>query len=115
MKKNATMQALPCDVKRLVEKLGYNVKISRLQRNMTQQKLAEAMFATRQTVARLEAGDAGISLGMFFTAVFCLRRLDECKGMLSPENDLEGLMLERRRLLSRRGGHKEAEDSSLDF
>jgi len=115
MKQNRTIAALPQDVANLLARLGENLKIARLRRNMTQQELAAAMFTTRQTVARLEAGDAGVSLGMFFTAAFCLRRLDELRGMLSPETDIEGITLERRRLLRRRGGQKEPNSVELDF
>ena len=115
MKRNLTLAALPRDIVDFLSRLGENLKLARLRRNMTQKELAAAMFTTRQTVARLEAGDAGISLGMFLTAAFCLRRFAELRGMLSPETDIEGFTLERRRLLRCKGGRKEKNVDELDF
>ncbi|MBO4300414.1 MAG: helix-turn-helix transcriptional regulator [Desulfovibrio sp.] len=114
MKKNRTLAGLPSEVSEFLTGIGHDIKLARLRRNMTQENLAEAMFTTRRTLARLENGDPGISMGMFCTAVYCLGRFKELQGVLSPENDYEGNLLERMRTLSRRGGLKENDDG-LDF
>jgi len=81
---------------------------------MTQATLAEAMFVTRQTVARLERGDPSVALSTFLLAVFCLQRERELDNFLAPEADELGMMLEMQRQDRRRTVRQKKRDD-LDF
>jgi transcriptional regulator with XRE-family HTH domain len=81
---------------------------------MKQHELASMMCVTRQTVARLEKGDPAIAFSSFLLAVFCLQREKELLGLLAPEQDRLGLMLEIQKQEKRRTVKREKRDD-LDF
>ena len=107
-------QNLPLDIQALLKNLGRNLQLSRKRREMTQGALAKAMFVTRQTVARLEKGDPAVALATFLLAIFCLQREKELTGLLAPENDKLGMLLDMKRLDRRKKIRSRGSDD-LDF
>jgi len=110
----ATDQSLPADVRRHLQRLGQSIKLSRKRRDMTQAMLAQAMFTTRQTVARLERGDPAIAWSTFLLAIFCLQRKDELENFLTPEQDRLGMALGIQKQAKRQLVRQKKEDD-LDF
>ena len=112
--KRMTIHSCPEAVQDILTKLGENLKLSRKRRNMTMSQLAEAMFVTRQTVSKMEAGDPAVSISTYILAVFCLQREKEFKDFLSPRNDVLGCMLDEMRHIQRERIKLENDDS-LNF
>ncbi len=50
------------DKKTLLKKFGKNVKIQRIKRDLTQEKLAEIMDVSQNYIASIECGKANMSL-----------------------------------------------------
>ena len=74
--------------------LGERIEAIRLQRNMTQQRLAEEAGISRSTVTRLGQAGKGISLDSFIRILKALQLADNLKTLL-PEPDISPLdMLE---------------------
>ncbi len=51
------------DKKTLLKKFGKNVKIERIKKDLTQEKLAEIMDVSQNYIANIERGKANMSLG----------------------------------------------------
>ena len=47
-----------------LQDLGYAIQLARLRRNISQDELAIRTGSSRATIARLEKGDPGISIGL---------------------------------------------------
>lgn len=74
--------------------------------------LAERIGVDRRTVARIERGDPGLAIGVFFTALWTLGLWSTVTDMADPAADKVGEFLERQRLPKRVKKQKEKE---LDF
>ena len=84
----------PPSVQRALRSLGSDIRIARKKRRMPMADFAARMDVSAGTLARLEAGDAGVSVGalaMAFLALGELRRLDE---LIDVSKDDTGLMLD---------------------
>lgn len=51
------------DKKTLLKQFGKNVKIERIKKDLTQEKLAEIMNVSQNYIANIECGKANMSLG----------------------------------------------------
>lgn len=60
--------------------------------------MAERVFATRQTIARVERGDAGVSIGIYATILFTLGLTDRIQNLVAPTSDQLGMDLENEKL-----------------
>ena len=106
--------AYPEEVDAVLRVIGERIKLARKRRDITQKNLAEMIFTTRQTVAKMEKGDPSISFGLYLTLAFCLNLLSEFKDLLLPDNDIEGNFLERKRQNQRKRVRPKY-DPELDF
>lgn len=57
----------------ILSALGENIKLARLRRKITATMLAERAGISRATLSKVEKGDAGVSMGIYATVLFCLR------------------------------------------
>lgn len=73
--------------------IGRRISLARKRREWTQQNLADKMYVTRQTVARLEKGEPTVSIGLYLLAAWIL---DESflNAFIAPENDRKGMSLD---------------------
>lgn len=90
--------ALPLPVRRALTKLGEDIAIARKRRGLTMAAMSERVFATRQTIARVERGDAGVSIGIYATVLFALGLTDRLLTLAAPTADRVGLDLENENL-----------------
>lgn len=60
--------------------------------------MAERAFITRKTLARLERGDPGVSIGIYATVIFVLGMIDRLGGLVDSASDQLGRVLEDERL-----------------
>ena len=105
---------LPVDAQELLIRIGQNYAIARKRRRWRMADIAERIDCTRQTVARMENGDAAVAMGAWLKYAFILDLLDDFSGICDPDNDQKGKWLDResRAHLQR---VREKHDNALDF
>lgn len=101
MKASKAQSALPLPVKRALATLGRDISTARRRRNMTIATLAERAFIGRNTVTRVERGDAGVALGIYATVLFVLGLADRLASLADPTTDQVGLTLAEEQLPKR--------------
>ena len=63
--------------------------------------MAERAFTTRSTLARVERGDATVSLGIYASVLFVLGMVDRVAGLVDTTTDRLGIELEDEQLPKR--------------
>jgi len=63
---------LPAVPKKMLIAFGKQLKTARKDRQWRQADLAERLGLTRQTIARMEKGDPGVSAGQYFSVAWLL-------------------------------------------
>ena len=91
----------PVPVRRALSKLGDDVRDARKRRRIPMALLAERASISRTTLANIEKGDAGVSLGNYARALFSLGLLDRLADLADARHDDTGLAIERERLPKR--------------
>jgi transcriptional regulator with XRE-family HTH domain len=92
---------LPIPVKRTLKKLGSDIRNARLRRRISTAVMAERASITRTTLAKIEQGHPGVSLGIFATILFILGMSDRLSDLVDSSHDPVGLELEEERLPKR--------------
>ncbi|MDP1993370.1 MAG: helix-turn-helix transcriptional regulator [Syntrophales bacterium] len=103
---------LPSKMDEEMRRLGADIRLARQRRNMTQQMMAESMFVTAKTVRRVEAGDPGVSLGVYAAALFVLGFMGRLAKLAAPEMDTWGNWQQRKKAPKR---VRTPKDDELDF
>ena len=101
MKTSQAQAALPLTVRKTLKKLGHDVAIARKRRRLTMSVVAERAFISRNTMTRVEHGDAGVSLGIYATVLFVLGLAERLGDIADPLSDSLGMSLENERLPKR--------------
>lgn len=65
------------DQQRAVEALGQNLLLARKRRKLTQKAICERTGLNYRTVARIEKGDPGVSLGHYVRVLAALSLMDD--------------------------------------
>lgn len=92
--RSVAVRSPPAAVEAALARLGRRLRVARLRRNLTAEELAGRMGVSRQTVATLERGHPGVSVGAALGALWALRLLDHLDPVADPARDREGLALE---------------------
>jgi transcriptional regulator with XRE-family HTH domain len=101
MKRSRARSGLPLAVRRALAKLGEDLSVARRRRRITMATLAERAFISRATLARVERGDAGVSMGIYATVLFVLGMLDRVSSLADAATDRLGQALEEEHLPKR--------------
>jgi transcriptional regulator with XRE-family HTH domain len=101
MKSTKAIPALPMAVRRALVKLGRDLSAARRRRRLSMAIVAERALVSRNTLARAERGDAGVSMGIYATVLFVLGLADRIGDLADPKLDVLGLALEDERLPKR--------------
>jgi transcriptional regulator with XRE-family HTH domain len=108
MKSSRAIAGLPAGAARALKKLGHDLSVARRRRRLTMALVAERAFISRLTLARVERGDPGVSLGIYATVLFVFGLADRIGELADPGRDVVGLGLEEeqlpRRVRPRRSG-----------
>jgi len=96
-----TAPPLPLPAKRALAKLGEDIRSARLRRRISTTLMAERAFITRPTLAKVEKGDPGVSLGIYATVLFILGLTPRLADLADVRTDDVGLQLEEDRLPKR--------------
>jgi transcriptional regulator with XRE-family HTH domain len=100
------VDALPPTVLAELSRLGRFIAGERAARGLSQQKLAERMFVSRQTLHRLESGDPAVGLAVLASALFALGKTKRLRMLSAAEETLNPGASARR---------SRAADRDLDF
>lgn len=92
--------------RRALEALGANIKTARLKRRISVKGFAERISVSESTVARLEKGDDGVSIGTLAMACLVLGEIDRISNFLDAGSDDTGLLLDRESLPKRIDGKR---------
>ena len=115
MRASKSKTALPQPVKRALRKLGADVSVARRRRRISTILMAERAFMTRNTLAKVEKGDPGVSLGIYASVLFVLGMTDRLADLADPARDPLGQQLEEDRLPKRvRGPRTKHEHGGAD-
>jgi transcriptional regulator with XRE-family HTH domain len=98
MKSSRALSGLPPAVARVLRKLGHDLSVARRRRRLTMALLAERAFISRLTLARVERGDPGVSLGIYATVLFVFGMADRIADLADPGRDPVGQGLEEEQL-----------------
>lgn len=96
-----TAEPLPYEVTTVAQRLGDRLRVARKRRQMTQGEMAAAAGVTRKTLANLESGVPGVSLGVMLTVLWKLGLLESANAVADPDADEHGKTLELARLPQR--------------
>ncbi len=96
-----TTPPMPLPVKRILAKLGADIKAARLRRRITMTLMAERAFVARSTLQKVEQGDPGVSLGVYATVLFILGLSERIADLADVGTDSVGMQLDEERLPQR--------------
>jgi transcriptional regulator with XRE-family HTH domain len=88
-----TAPPMPLPVKRALAKLGADLRAARIRRKIPTTLMAERAMITRTTLAKIERGDAGVSLGLYATVLFLLGLAERLETLADIRHDEVGLAL----------------------
>lgn len=80
-------------VKRVLRKLGTDLREARQRRRLTMAVVAERAFTSRATLQRIESGDPGVSMGIYAAALQALGLLKGLEELADPSRDAVGQAL----------------------
>lgn len=101
MKTSRTAATLPVPARRVLRKLGGDIRDARLRRRIPVAIAAERASIGRSTLNRVEKGDPSVSLGIYATVLFVLGLVDRLGDLADARNDPTGLQLEEEHLPKR--------------
>jgi transcriptional regulator with XRE-family HTH domain len=101
----------PLPVTRALRKLGHDIRDARLRRRIPTSVVAERASISRTTLAKLEKGDPGVSIGITSTVLFVLGMADRIGDLADIKNDEQGLALAAEQLPKRIRARKRREPS----
>lgn len=94
-------RSLPLPVRRVLGKLGADVRDARRRRRIPTATMAERALISRTTLHKVEKGDPGVSLGVYATVLFVLGLEAGVGELADARRDLVGLDLEAEALPKR--------------
>lgn len=95
------VQRLPLPLKRILEKLGNDLRDARLRRRIPTTLMANRSGISRSTLLKVEKGDSSVSMGVYATILFVLGLSERLVDLADPRHDALGLALEEERLPQR--------------
>lgn len=100
MKTKAAL-TLPLPARRALKKLGSDLRDARKRRRIRAASMAQRAFVGRPTLARAEAGDPSVSMGIYVTLLFLLGMVNRVSDLADVRHDLIGQSAEAARLPKR--------------
>ncbi len=96
MPKKAYHLSMP--VKRTLRELGQDIRNARLRRRLPMSVICERATISRTTLAKIEQGEGGVSLGNVAMVLYALGLLDHLGELAAATHDQVGLALEEEKL-----------------
>ena len=101
MSKIRKISTIPIPVKRVLRKLGHDIRDARRRRRIPVSIMAERASISRMTLNRMEKGETGVSMGHYATVLFVLGLEDGIAELADASNDAVGRALDEERLPQR--------------
>ena len=92
---------LPIPAKRVMHKVGSDIRDARLRRRLSMELIAERAGISRATLRKIENGETSVSLGSFVSVLFALGMIDRLKEIADASHDHVGRQLEEEQLPQR--------------
>ena len=83
---------------RMMRELGENFRLARLRRDLSSEQVAERAGISRNTLIKIERGDEGVAIGLYFRVLIVLRLEDDLKNV--AKDDVLGRKLQDAGLLT---------------
>jgi len=80
-------------VRRTLRKLGHDIRDARRRRRLPAEVVAKRAFTSRPALQRVEAGDHGVSIGIYAAVLQALGFLDGLGQLADPGRDEAGLAI----------------------
>jgi DNA-binding XRE family transcriptional regulator len=91
----------PIPVRRVLRKLGADIRDARLRRRIPTTIMAERASITRTTLAKVEKGDLHVSMGIYASVLFVLGLVERLAEVADARTDTLGRELEEEHLPQR--------------
>jgi len=101
MKISKTRSNLPIPVKRVLRKLGRDIRDARLRRRIPVEIMSERTSMARGTLSKIENGDPGVSLGKYESVLHALGLVVRLGDVADAAEDKTGLQVEEEQLPTR--------------
>ena len=101
MRTSRASVVLPIPVRRVLRKLGRDIRDARRRRRLPVDIAAQRASISRMTLLKLEKGEPGVAMGIYATVLFVLGLVDHLADIADPKNDITGLQLEEEHLPKR--------------
>jgi hypothetical protein len=101
MKSSLAIPALPSKIRKELAKLGRDISLARRRRRLPVAVVAERALVSRATLARVERGEPGVSMGIYASVLFALGLTARIGNLADPGLDTIGLSLEEEQLPKR--------------
>ena len=88
-------------VRRVLRKLGLDIRDARRRRGLPAEVVAERAFTSRPTLRRIEQGDHSVGIGIYAAVLLALGLLDGLGELAAPAHDEVGLAMASERLPKR--------------
>ena len=92
---------LPLEMRRILRKLGADIRDARRRRRWTMALVSERAYVTPPTLGKVERGDPRVSLGIYATVLWVLGMGARLGDLADVREDETGLRLEEERLPQR--------------
>lgn len=92
-KSSEHVQFLPQAAVVQLASLGKNLSIARMRRKESLRAWAARIGVSVRTVQRMEAGDAGVGIGIYVSALWLMGRSDALAALADPALDMGALQL----------------------
>jgi len=96
------LSSLPPVVTQALAALGQNLALARSRRKESQRLWAKRLGVSIPTLIRMERGEAGVSIGVYATALWLMGRAPAIAELADPKHDQGALELDVRRASKRR-------------
>jgi transcriptional regulator with XRE-family HTH domain len=95
---SAALEGLPFKASRSLKKLGHDLNMARRRRSISTQSMCDRAFMSRPTLAKIEAGDPTVSMGLYLAVMTVLGMEERLSSLASTERDTAGLALQNAKL-----------------
>lgn len=93
--------SIPLPATHALRKLGHDLALARRKRRISTSDMAARLFVSRDTLWRLERGDATVAIGTLATAAFILQLHERLANLAAPATDALALSLDEQHLPKR--------------
>ncbi len=76
----------------MLQTLGENIRLARLRRDLSSEQVSERAGISRNTLIKIERGDEGVAIGMYFRVLIVLGLQDDL--LLIARDDVLGRKLQ---------------------